>query len=50
MLLKGISEGILIEIADLDKDIKELKEKHLIAYCGSKKSGGYFIKPIQEIR
>ena len=27
MLLKGISEGILIEIADLDKDIKELKEK-----------------------
>ena len=27
MLLKGISEGILIEIADLDKDIKELREK-----------------------
>lgn len=27
MLLKGISEGILIEIADLDKDLKELKEK-----------------------
>lgn len=27
MLLKGISDGILIEIADLDKDIIELKEK-----------------------
>ena len=24
-----------------------IKEKDLIEYCGSKKSGGYFIKPME---
>jgi ATP-dependent DNA helicase RecG len=36
-----------IPLRTLQRWLKELKEKDLIEYCGSKKSGGYFIKPME---